>query len=78
MSNLENITNEKLSARKFVGIWVAGGFILGVMLAMFKVQSYAGSIGERIAEMIGGGMVYALLGAAIGAAVQYFFRSKKK
>ena len=74
----QNITHEKLSARKFVGIWAVGGFILGVMLAMFKVQSYAGSIGERIAEMIGGGIAFALSGAAIGAAVQYLFRSEKK
>lgn len=62
-----------MSARKFVGFWALGGFILGLVLG----NPNPGSLSAMIAEKIGVGVTFAVVGAALGAAVNYFFRSQK-
>ena len=64
----------KMSSRKFIGLWAVGGFILGVILG----TPTPGDLGSVVAQKIGTGLPFALVGAALGAAVQYFFRSDRK
>lgn len=67
-------TPEKMSPRHFIGFWALGGFIVGVMLG----TPTPGDLASMIANKIGTGLPFALVGAALGSAVQYFFRSDKK
>lgn len=67
-------TPEKMSSRKFVGLWTLGGFILGVILG----NPTPGDFGSMVSNKIGTGLPFALVGAALGGVVQYFFRSEKK
>jgi hypothetical protein len=64
---------QKMSSRKFVGLWALGGCMLGVVLA----PSTYGDFASMLAYKVGTGLPFALVGAALGAAVQYCFRSDK-
>lgn len=60
-----------MSKRQFIGVWA----VLGLVLGMVAWTPEPGN--HMLAERFGAGLPAALLGAAIAAVVQHFFRTKK-
>lgn len=74
MSDIQNGETPRMSGRKFIGIWAVVAFVIGVALG----TPTPGDLSSMIANKIGHGVPFALIGALIGAAVQFFFRSTKR
>ena len=72
--NVQKSTPQKISKRKFIGLWAVAGQIFGMLISD---QTY-GFTGEVVAYKLGTGLPFALIGAAIGALAHYFFISEKK
>jgi len=72
--NEQKSTPSKISKRKFIGLWALAGQIFGMLISE---QTY-GFTREVVAYKLGSGLVFALIGAAIGALAHYFFRSENK
>ncbi len=72
--NVQKSIPQKISKRKFIGLWAVAGQIFGMLISD---QTY-GFTGEVVAYKLGTGLPFALIGAAIGALAHYFFISEKK
>lgn len=62
-----------MSGRKFIGIFAFGGFVIGMALG----NSPYGGFTDAMLFKVGQGIPFGLIGAALGGAIQYFFRSGK-
>lgn len=72
--NEQKSTNQKMTKRKFIGLWAVAGQIFGMLIS----EKTYGFTGEVVAYKLGAGFFFAFIGAAIGALAHYFFRSEKK